>query len=509
MKQFDLKHSTYLMFFSDLFLPFERLIEDERPIDACGVYAIAKSIECETRILWPTIYKKDKQHEFMGSTFNEENSKFKLWVLWHSTEDPSKKKFQSSEFKANHFSLVTNEDLTLDCIEGPGKEMKETQEEDFESYDLSTQDEKKFKLEQMQAKEKTSSSEPSSSSVSSSDDKTENSQVHSVSSTTSDDVTDTSQEKSVSSTTDERTENVVENEPEKTKESIEDVHFEKEVITLESRSEDGDVVEVPKVTAEKEVSTTSHHNTEGQDQLESEEYQSKDDDFQVDKNKMRSSHEKEVKEEGEEKKEEKTKDLEVGKEENEGEVKEHEDEEEEEITTNPYLKYRMWFEILNFALEGRADQILPDLKKYAAVDKHGQIFLVNNTRNRNRHREGKPMLWPDYDGQWDSRPFPKEFFIRDGKGNKFNRITTMTYDMKTKQILYKENRKPVPPEVRQDLIVMYKYSSNSKKDKAYSRKITSFLVAPPDLEYLLDRSVYEYYGKFPGYMVYGGKQVSI
>ena len=100
----------------DMLLPFERLVEDGKSIDACGVYAIAKATNCSINIWWPTIKIADIQHQFMSGTYNE-NGEYSADILWASArEDATSMHWEEQLFVADHFTVLANEDLKINRL---------------------------------------------------------------------------------------------------------------------------------------------------------------------------------------------------------------------------------------------------------------------------------------------------------------------------------------------------------------------------------------------------------
>ena len=96
-----------------MYEPFNRLINNNTAIDACGVYSVCMACEIQVQMYWPQICKTDPQKEYMTFLYNVASPQFRLSLLWANTKESTRKRFQHQPFKANHFSLLAKGNLTI------------------------------------------------------------------------------------------------------------------------------------------------------------------------------------------------------------------------------------------------------------------------------------------------------------------------------------------------------------------------------------------------------------
>ena len=94
------------------------LVKNTEPINACGIYATAFALDCQIEIFWPRIMKEDNQSKYMAYVYNEGQTKWKLPILWANSAPPDQPNFSKKLFVSNHFSILCNEDLSLNRTKG-------------------------------------------------------------------------------------------------------------------------------------------------------------------------------------------------------------------------------------------------------------------------------------------------------------------------------------------------------------------------------------------------------
>ena len=96
--------------------PFERLINDDKELDAVCIYVIAKVTKTSIKIFWPTLKPNDTQCNLFSHVYNEENGIYQANILWANTKPPSQEEWQKKQFKANHFTILADENLSINRI---------------------------------------------------------------------------------------------------------------------------------------------------------------------------------------------------------------------------------------------------------------------------------------------------------------------------------------------------------------------------------------------------------
>ena len=354
-------------FISDCFVPFERLVTEKHAIDACGVYSVAMACDIQIQTHWPKIWEKDQQENYMNSVFNLETPRFYASLLWANVKHSSKKRFQTRLFAANHFTLLTNVNFTINRLNKDEGDERAPEEETVE-----------------EAKDETSVTKQ--------------------------------EEKSISLASGESLKANDEKEEEQGKQESE---------------QRGRLVKAPRPIAYEDVTSDDQSGT----------------------------------------------------------------------------KFRHWRILREEALQTQEQDVLPNMKGHAATDKHGKVFVLDAKSNRRKLLNKNRLHWGDFEGQYINGKPNIQVFIRENKDEEYKQDKTLTFDKDLLHIIYKDNGQPIPPEIEADALVLHRYDSFLKADRRCKRKITAFFAAPPEEKILLDRMVYEYWGKFPGYIPYGNTKV--
>ena len=154
-------------------------------------------------------------------------------------------------------------------------------------------------------------------------------------------------------------------------------------------------------------------------------------------------------------------------------------------------------EIINII--GQPDEIH---EKIPPGIKNNVYFVINNTRNMDRRKEGKKSEFWDDCGVWNtaSGASPKTTYIIAGKHLKKLFVRNGIY-CNERMVNKKRTYVPLEPQPSEDVLVhTQRYYSTLKSDKDYKKRVTWINTSPT---FRTDIAVIEYTGTFPGHTVHG------
>ena len=174
-------------------------------------------------------------------------------------------------------------------------------------------------------------------------------------------------------------------------------------------------------------------------------------------------------------------------------------------------RFRDWYEVLEKALAAKEGEFT-DLKKVMGIGKHGEIYVVDWSDNCNRLKDGKPLKWSDFEGQWNGKVSKGiwQIFARESDDEELHLKKKYSYDKDKKEIYVRKTnpRQTVSQKFYLNALVIYRYKSYHGKDVNYQRNITIFLHVPSGMDAkILKRAVYEYMGNPPGFKPHKNRKV--
>ena len=216
----------------------------------------------------------------------------------------------------------------------------------------------------------------------------------------------------------------------------------------------------------------------------------------------------EVKESGEEVIEDKG-DREVEKDEDFVEDNENSDV-EYDFAKKHAIRFLEYDQLLNAVEKAKPTDILPDMKKHVGENKSGKLFIVDFTRNRTNHFKPKgTFTWSDFEGQWVGSHLDWQVFLPEGEDGALKLVKEMTYKNKQIRFRKKHGGQVVAPARVAEALVMARHSASHGVNPNYKRKISAFLKVPSYVNpVVLNRCVYEYFGKHPGFKPHGNSKAA-
>ena len=494
--------------FSDVYDSFGKLVETQSPINACGIYATAMALDTQIEIFWPTLKSSDQQWKYMSYVYNKGLTNFKLSILWANTEPPYLPKFKENLFKSNHFSVLCNDQYqihrTTGLISNYKSGVSEAGKEPTQATNIHSPATVNLHHKTVHSPEKRilSSKVGSPSTASTPKDTaskgkmttippTFESLIKTVHSPDKKILSSKASFASTGSTPKDITSKVTVTTPPKILGSLTKTKHSPEVTNLLSKDDNASTGTTPKDTPTKAKSPTvsSIRLSSMEPKMDKSPVSTKTSSHTV----VHSPNIVAIP-------------RETADDESNGEADIQETPMKKKVTRQK--RFRHWAKVYKFALDAPENEVLLNMKDNVGTNKDGQYFVMDNRNNRRRHFVDKNrMQWVDMDGIWTNSKPIYETYSRKSKTSPYHPATNITYDYDTRSIIYKKEGLPVPLDIASDLLLMYRYYSEHCLDKGYKRKITAFLNACPEEVRLLDRAVFEYSGKFPGFKNHGNYKV--